>query len=368
MKLILFEWKKLLRTKLFPIFYILTIVFIAFLFSRNYLQQDLVKAKKIDYFSNIASEVYWINWADREILKQNDDPELKEKLEVGERLREQLRELIGHIDNNQWREELQKENEAYVSAEEYIVVYKEMIGLNLSDMELIKKLNNELLKRGLPKEDFDLSIQPSIFMKQVINLILNPFGYVILLFVLGTIITREFEEKNIKMVYALPIPRAKYVAIKFFTFLSAAFLWVATIFIVSYALPTIFGNAEGDVFNYPLYTENETFISTSEYLQQALLYSFSFTAFAVSVLVVFGFVLRNTILTFLCVLLVFSAGWFFTNNGLHVFANPFTYQMMDPAILKTPSYYPGGGIVLVISITILIFLTMVLNRKRGIRS
>lgn len=51
MKLILFELKKMIRTKGVPILLLLTVLFICGLFMRNVIQQDVLQTKKIEKFS-----------------------------------------------------------------------------------------------------------------------------------------------------------------------------------------------------------------------------------------------------------------------------------------------------------------------------
>lgn len=366
MKPLLFEGKKLIRTKVFPTFLLVTILFITGVFIWNVFQQDAIQANKVAYFFEISKEVSSQNMSDREELKDSPNPDLEKKLQVGGSLSAQLKQLIQEIQNKNWKEELTVEIGAYKTAMEYLEFHGARFGVSRSEMEKTIHLNEELLIRNLPKEDFDLSIQTSIFMKKILSLIMNPVGFILLLFVLGPMITREFEENNMKMVYALPIPKVQYLLIKFISLLVASLLWVATVFLLSFLLPNFFGHAEGDIFNYPLFTNEGNFVSSGDYLKMAMVYSIGFTAFAISLLVFLGFMTRNTILTYLITLLVLIGGWIVSDNGIHSIANPLSYQTIDFAILHTASYYPMGTIVLVGTMILLLILTFLINRKRGI--
>ena len=57
MKKLLFEWKKINRLKVFPIFLQLTFVFVFGLFFYNHLSQDQIKIKKNEYFTELRKDV-----------------------------------------------------------------------------------------------------------------------------------------------------------------------------------------------------------------------------------------------------------------------------------------------------------------------
>ncbi|MED2184821.1 ABC transporter permease subunit [Bacillus wiedmannii] len=94
-------------------------------------------------------------------------------------------------------------------------------------------------------------------MKKVISLLLNAPGFLILLLLLGTVITKEFEDHTIKLAYTLPISRSHYILIKFFSLLVVNLLWILLVFSLSYILPTIFGKSTSNIFNYSLFTKQK---------------------------------------------------------------------------------------------------------------
>ena len=55
--MLLFEFKKLFRSKLFFYFLIFSIIAVTLLFVRNVWQQESVRAEKITYFSKFARDV-----------------------------------------------------------------------------------------------------------------------------------------------------------------------------------------------------------------------------------------------------------------------------------------------------------------------
>lgn len=365
MKKILFEWKKITRLKVFPIFLQLTFVFVFGLYFYNHMSQDQITVKKNEHFTELRKDVSQQLVRAEEQLKKGSSMMLRGQVHYGTELSAKLQELIGIIQSDDWQAELRTEIEVYETASLYIRFDDAYFGVSLIDMERIIKLNEELLKRNLPKEDFELSTQTSIFMKKVVSLVMNPVGFVMLLFVLGLIVTKEFDDNTIRQVLTLPMARVEYMFIKFLTIVSGGVLWLALIMGSSYLLGELLGRAEGNIFNYPMYTSEDTFISSGQYVVEAILYSFTFMTFAVGLLLLLAYAFRNTIVTFSALLFILAGGWLLTSYGFQNMFNPFTYQMVDQAILETPQFFPAGLAVLLVALFVLLGASMMLNRKRG---
>ncbi|ETT84234.1 ABC transporter permease [Viridibacillus sp. FSL H7-0596] len=365
MKLILFELKKMIRTKGVPILLLLTVLFICGLFMRNVIQQDVLQTKKIEKFSKYRSNVISQYQTDREEILKGPNAEIEARLEIGGTLYDKLEKLITAIEDKKWKKELKAEIEVYQSA----LHYKELEGsfvLNDNDMQKTIKQNEELLKRSLPKEDLDYSIQTTVFMKKVISLLFNTAGIIIVLLVLATLITKEFEDHNMQLVYSLPIARNKLIGVKFFSLLIVGLVWLSTVFLVSYALPTLFGINVGKIFTYPLFTNEENFINSRVYIKQTIIYSISFIGFSIATILFLSFFIRNSIVNSLVILMLFCGGLLVTNSGFNSIWNPFSYQNIDFVVLNTPDYYPLGAVVLIGFMILLLLLTILSNRKRGI--
>jgi ABC-2 type transport system permease protein len=364
MKLFLFEFKKITRSRTVLLFLLLSILMVCGLFFKNTILQDRIAIQKIERFSEYSYEVSNGIQGDDFLLKGGADAEVEARLEVGHLLSDQLKYLIMTIQNNQWKEELKAEIDVYNTA----MTYKEMEGsfrANVSDMKETIKLNEKLLEVGLPKEDLELSVQPTIFLKKVVFLFHNTFGFLVIVLVLGTLITREFEENNIRMVYVLPVSSTKYILVKFFSLLIIGIIWLIIVLLLSYLLPFLFGHTAGDIFNYPLFTSEGNFITSGDYIKQAISYGLLFMTFTVALLVVLGFLIRNTILTYLIVTFLFIGTFFALENGLTAIFNPFTYQNIDYIVLNETGYYPMGLLVLFVTTVLLLILTMTFMRKRG---
>ena len=365
MKIIQFEWKKLWRLKVYPVFLLVTLLFVSNLFFYNYLMQDQITTKKVEHFTRLRQDISQQIFMLEDQLQTKADPVLEAQLSMAEELSNGLQELISSIYANLWREELQNEITVYETALRYIEFENAYFGVSKMDMQNIIRLNEELLKRNLPKEDLDLSIQPAIFMKKIVSIIMTPIGFILLAFVVGIVVTKELDEFSIRQVFTLPISRGYYVTGKYISLFIASIPWLFTVFGSAYLLGVLFGRNEGDIFNYPLYTKLDTFITTGEYLIQSIVYSLCFIAFLLSILLLSAYVFKNTIITYSFLLIFLAGGWMLSNYGLHVVWNPFTFQMVDRVIIDSPSFYPIGTIVLLVAGIISSFAAMTIIRKRG---
>src|SRR5690625_2161761 len=123
MSLLKFEFKKLWRSRLFVIFFLLSIGCVLGLFVRNYIYQDIIKAEKMSQFQqysfNVQSTVI-VDTSDLYEIGEEGDPILEEEIEAGQALYSKLKELVTAIDENKELEALQLENEAYQLAMDYI--------------------------------------------------------------------------------------------------------------------------------------------------------------------------------------------------------------------------------------------------------
>lgn len=365
MKLILFEFKKMIRTKLVAFLLLVTVATIVGLFIRNVIQQDVIQKEKIEQFSDYLNDVVGQVMTDRMMLEDNFDSEIQARLERGGELSGELNTLLAAIEKKDWQTELQTEINVYNLATDYIRL-KGDFNVSAEEREIRMKLNQELLKLGLPKENHDLSLQTSLFMKKMVSLLLTVGGFLILLLALGTVITKEFEGGNIKLVYTLPISRRKYVIVKFVSILAVSYVWLLTVFAVAYLLPALFGHHDEKSFTYPLLNKLGNFINTGTYMNEAVVYSVCFVTFAVAISVLISFLVRNTIISLLLIFGLFIGGYLVSNQLYDSVWIPFAYQNVDDVILTSLQSFSIGISVLIGSAFILLVLTMEVNRKRGV--
>lgn len=365
MSLLLFEMKKLFRTRVLLLVVVATLLLIGGLFIRNVIQQDTVTADKIEWFSGYLQEVTSQNRTDTKMLEDFPDEGNEHRLEIGLSLQNQLNELISFIEKGAWQEEIRQEIDVYKTA----IAYKDARGnysMSKADMEDEIRINERLLALELPKEDRSRSIQPPLFIMQMVSLFLNPFGFSILLVLLGTAVTREFEDHNIRMIYTYPIPKWRYVLIKFTGMLAVGVMWIAIVFFVSYLLPLVVSEPKENNFKYPLLLATGEILDVGTYVKVAIIYSAGVLCFTVAAATLIGFLFRRSIIASIVVVAILVGGWMGTSNGLDGFWNPFTYVSENEVIINRFAYYPGGFIVLAGFAIFLLIIAMWGNQKRGI--
>ncbi|MGL4521907.1 MAG: ABC transporter permease, partial [Bacilli bacterium] len=238
MALFLFEFKKIMKTKVFSIFIATTIIGVVTIFFYNYFQQDDIQTKKVAYFSERGSEVLKDILLLREQLKTHSNDDSERRLSTGELLFEDINTLIKHIENREWKKELEAEIKVYENA----IKYKELKGSfknSNQEMKDTMELNKKLLEVNLPKEDDELSIQPMIFMEKISSLVFNGFGFYLLTLLFCYLITKEFEERNMRWIFTLPIAKSKYVLVKFVCYVCCGLFWCSSVFLLSFFLPII---------------------------------------------------------------------------------------------------------------------------------
>ncbi|MCG3087603.1 ABC transporter permease subunit [Sporosarcina cyprini] len=365
MRQLLFEMKKMTRTRLLFFLAAGTLLLIGAIFIRNVLQQDMVTAEKVESFSNHLQDVSSQNRTDLMMMEDEPSEELELRLNKGLDLQDKLNELIDSISKGLWEDELQGEIEVSRSA----MAYKDARGrytMSHADLEDTIRLNEQLLALGLPKEDPDRSNQPPLFMKQMMVLVLNPVGYTVLFLLLGISITREFEDRNMRMVYAFPVPRWRLVLVKFISLLLVAMSWLVYFLLLSYLLPNLVMETREQIFDYPLLLTSGELMRVGSYINEAVLYSAGTLFFATAMVTLIGFGFRQTIVSSVIITALFTGGWMLARNGMDVFLNPFTYVSGNQVILSQPAFYPGGILVLLIVSIVLLFAAMWSNQRRGV--
>ncbi|GAQ18259.1 hypothetical protein OPHB3_2198 [Oceanobacillus picturae] len=371
MKIIQFEWKKLWKSKAFIAFLLITVAIVAALFTRNYFYQDIVKSKKVESFQEQSSNVIATVNTDRKTLEEigeGVDPTLEENIELGLSLYQKLQELLAAVDADEDLSALQLENDAYELAMQYISM-QEGFRYPLTELEMQDeiKLNEELLQKELPKEDLHASIQPAVFMKQVVQLLFNTFGFFILVVIIGTPIVKEFDDRTIKLSYGLPISSRRLVLSKWLSMVLSGTTWFGLIMLTTYAISTVFGKEIANPFEYPLYTEQMTFMTSGEYVTQSIIYGLFYLIVLMSFFIFLSFLLKNTLVVHIVLLILFVINFMMTSNGLIHFALPWSYQELDQTVLLRENASWIGAILSLVLTGVLLLFAVLSSKRREYR-
>ncbi|MFD1336630.1 ABC transporter permease [Oceanobacillus iheyensis] len=365
MKILLFEWKKLWKSKAFILLLLVSMILIAGLFIRNYIYQDIVKSQKIemyqDHASNVLSQLMG-DQEDRREIGEGVDPILEEKVEVGSSLYGKHEELITAINEDEEITALHLENETYDLAIKYQSLEKNY-PLSQIDMEDEIRLNEELLMKQLPKENLNASIQPAVFMKQVIQLLLNTFGFLILIVIIGTPMIKEFDDNTIRLTYGLPISSRRMVLSKWGGLVLSGMTWFGIVLLFTYFIVATFGKELSNPFEYPFYTEQMNFILAEDYIQQSIIFGMLYLLTLTALFVWLMFLMKNTLVVHLVILFLFLINFLVIKSGFVYPFLPWSYQELDVVTLqqKQASWI---GVFLNIGITTLLLLLAITSSKR----
>lgn len=365
MSLLLFEFKKLFRSKLLFYFLIFSIIAVTLLFVRNFWQQESVRAEKITYFSKFARDVSMELEGNRKVLEDNPSPELEEQVRIGSMVYAQVNEVVNAIQSQQTMDELTSENMLYQTAKQYKALGGTFY-LSETEMDRVTRLNDELIRKGLPKEDLKLTIQPLLFTQLVLSYALTGFGFLALLLILLSSVTGEYEEKNVRLVYTLPFSRARYMLIKLGSFLVAGGMWLTIVTVSAYTLASQFTDGLENQSAYPFAEVEGNWILITDVIQNGMVLG----GLALILVLTFGwfigYTFRSTLLSYLIAILVVAGGALLVINGGPYQWNPLSALQVQQTLLDQYSTQWRIYLLLLFSIVILVIGTLSINRKRGV--
>lgn len=369
MDIIKFEWKKLWKSKIYLIILLVTIAFIVGLFIRNYYYQDIVKTEKVETFQAQGSVVITQFIGDQQLLRNDTqavDPNLEVAIEAGKALYAKIQELVAAVDMDEHLAALDLEIEVYELAMEYQALERSF-PLSKTEMENEIRLNEELLRQELPKEALNASIQPAVFMKQVVQLVLNSIGFFLIIIIIGIPIVRAFDDHSIKLSYPLPVSAKSMVLAKWVSMSISAGFWFAVVLGTSYGISTLFGKEEMKAFQYPFFVVDDSFITAGSYLGQTLLFGVIYILMLTAFFIMLTFLLKNTLVVQISFLLLFIMNFIMIQNGVIFASLPWSYQELNVAILQQQGIAWIGLLFSILITGILLLLAIRASKRREFR-
>lgn len=365
MSLIKFEWKKIHQAKLPYYLLAFTLLAISLLFVRNVWQQPQIISEQVSYFNKFSSDLRMELASDREILKSGPNPELEDKIETGGSLYTKISELTFNLQSGKRVEALTSE----VSVYDIATVYKSKEGtfaLAPQDMEAEKALNKELIALQLPKEDVGRSIIPSVFTYFVMKMLLSGFGILFVILTLIGFVTREYEEKSIRLAYTLPIKRAYHLLVKLGLFVGIGVAWVAISTVYAYTISILFGTPLESQFQYPMTPRGEDWMTVQDLLQR-----FSWVGLLVIVAIVtIGWAIsvsaRSTIVSYVMALAIIGGGSYLALDEDTSSWSPLQLFNLPDALLASETTTTFVPILSVSLIAILVIVAVQWNKRRSV--
>lgn len=330
MKLLRFEFKKLLRQKKYLWLIIVVTLSIGALFSlntyqRSRLQNRWIIYQAIDEFRPLSNE-----WNKREVqlirLKDegNFTHEHEKQLEYSRDLGWSLNFLRAYTAFDRWENITMAKDRVLIAIENFATAGGEFSVLEGVDREAAMAKNAWMLEHHIQYEYERSPVTQHLFLKQISSILLGVFGLGLLLILLGNTITEEKEQKTWLTLKSQPISQGKLILSKYIVLMIFAVLFSILVIGIGFLIPEII---DGRTLNskYPIVLNTEhgfAIMSIKEYLlRTAILFLCSISILMSFSLMISKFV-NKSINLFLIVGITTTIGYIVT-SPLKSLMNPF---------------------------------------------
>jgi len=369
MKLFSFELKKLLFSKKFLVMILLLIAGVIFLFLRNMSLQSYITNEERQSIEEKLEISYTNSALHKTKLEQDpNDKQEKKKRDINSTIIDTLYELRQASVTDDWKNKLTWQ----IKLLDNVNAYKNeggMFPLTAKDINYQHALKQHLLEKNIPPEHQSYSIALPNFMKYATDLFIPIAAIILMMLLTGDILTSEYENNSIRLLFTQPLKRTHIITSKFATaFLT--YLCICLIFVIStFAIGTFFG--EKGTFDYPIIMEiNDSihFISIFEYISRSFIVMSVLILFIISLQLLFSILFKHTILSLFVSAMTLIAGYgitVFVTWDLSGWVNPFQYLMTKETLViqHTASWYQSIPITLVVSI--ILFVITIQHVKRS---
>ncbi|WP_332651229.1 ABC transporter permease [Lysinibacillus sp. 54212] len=366
MRLFIFELKKILLGKRFSYTMLLLFAFIIGLYFRNVAFQDLVLEEQergvIEYTQEAQSMLRALN-------QSPENAEIKERINHLATALNALYEWKPLIKSDDWQMRLQKEN-AFLTS---MISYKEANGefsIKSKEMQQTLAFNERLLSQGIQPNSENYSIALPNFMKGITDLFVNVGALLILLLLVGDMISMEYEQGSIRLLYTLPIKKSSILHAKWASAVVTYLLVTVSIYVMTWIAGTLIGTT--GTFSYPVFMENEkgiSFISIAEYMQWSLLCTTSIVLFVFSLCLLISLFVKNSIVTLLIQAIILIGG-FFTLQAMPIpaksWVDPFQFVFAGITVQQVGAdWYQGVPIIILLTVIFYMFSLVKINKSSG---
>ncbi|MCG3421044.1 ABC transporter permease [Oceanobacillus jordanicus] len=360
MRVFLFELKKIAWTKKFLVILLILFCSVAFLFIRNSLFADYAqeqKMKELTLFIETSASHDFNYTNEIERFGSNEETERKQALNL--KVWDLAKELANSFTAEEWKSTLTIENSLLIAIRNYKATGEDY---PISEDDISYKLarNHTLLELGIAPEYENYSTAFPNFLKQVVDVFINYGGLLIALLLVGEIVTREFENNSIRLLFTLPLSRAKLFWSKYVSALTISFFTFIFVIAVGMLVGKLFGT-DGS-FAYPVLIEKEGqffYMPTMDYILYVILL-FAIMLLFVTVLYVFYSLVFKHLLATLAAIVATLAGGYQLGNLINwapfSWVNPFQYIFPQEAILyqNNELFYQGIPVTLLLTLLLLV--------------
>lgn len=290
-----FEWKKTWRNRRKHLIILIVISLVVCLsFIANVMMERLYHASEIE---TIEYTLDSIDEAINELTINQDSPEIAEVnqgyLKEKNILEKQLKAILA----DDWHSSLT----AKVEYDEHIlhlIRTGKLIGgepIGLIENRLL--LNQELLNRNIPPSSPDYATNGFYNVKNGLGIFIGFIGIAIFLFLVGDILSNEFEKGTIKLLFAEPISKLSVISAKYIVAITKSLFILLIIVISAFGIGTIFSGIGS--YQYPVMiqtVDGSKFLDLWLFLIQSSLFFVFVIAFILLLQFLFSILTRNNLL------------------------------------------------------------------------
>ena len=158
-------------------------------------------------------------------------------------------------------------------------------------------LNKELLDKGIKPANEIYSTQGFNFLKRVGDLFYGYAGIIFILFLIGDILSREFERGTIKLLFAQPISRITVLNVKLITSLISSIFILLIITIAAFTGGSVLSETGSIHYPVPQYGNPIGFMELGQQLLQSGLLLLFVLIFIITFTFMIAIISRNSIIT-----------------------------------------------------------------------
>lgn len=369
MRMFQFEIKKIFFNKRLLYLLLFLLIGIALLFARNFaFQESIMKEREQQIISYIQQGQKIINQYQTTLVKDPNDENTKALLVIMTSMVDTLYETRAAFIENDWKQELEKENQFLNDVLAFKAAGGDYALLN-DTIQRTVATNKQLLTSNIPPEAEGYSIAVPNYLKQVVDILVNFGAIIIILIVIGDMLTVEFEQRSINFLYTQPLKKSTIIHSKFW---SAVVVYGLVIFCglaTAFGISAMFGKQ--GTFLYPLLVEQGdqlNFLTISEYLFFALTSTTVIALFVIALCLLVSLIFKHSIATLLIITVILIGGYLLLGQltfPSKEWLNPFQYVFTKETIMSVGhDWYKGIAITLFLAL--LCYLLAIL-RMRFIR-
>lgn len=344
MKLLRFEFKKMLKQKKYLwIFVIITLLttalFMANSFQRSRAQGRWAMFRILDSHQKLTDE-----WERREVelIKLRDQGKLdqvgEEKLQYSRAIARSLANMRISYRFDFFDRVPGFEQQFLESLQKFTDLGGEFSALEGMDREIAIERNEWLRRHELPFEFEGSPVTPHLFLKDSSSILLGLIGIILLLLFFGNSLTEEKENSTWKTLNTQPICKAKLIFSKYIVFLFMAAIFVAMFLGVGILIPFFNGHRTLSLSFPQVLTEGERYIiiSTGEYILRSIVLFLCVASIGYSMIVLISKWFEKTLSGYICAGIGLSFGNYLL-RGIETPFNPFYLIRFGEILRKLPS-------------------------------